>query len=174
MAMDRAQQIEALREAVRRATVTFLERAPEGGHGEVVLDEGSGQKLVYRRVDREYGIYVETRPIVGKPALVALDKAPTRWLISGSKRIGDLFTAVMENHAGDVKKISEGVVAATSFVEQFEPKEPPIVRLTRDGRFVEVHEDPAQGSAPKEDPWAILQDAIRKNKKTANFGKKGG
>lgn len=170
--MDRPQQIEALRGAVRRATATFLERAPEGGHGEVVLDEESGQKLSYRRIDREYGIYVE-----GKGIPVPLDKAPTRWLIAGSKRIGDLFTAVAQSLASDAKEIKLGIDSALSFVEQFDAAERDAaiktlltdLRLARDGRLVEA---PTLERPSAIGPWAPIRGALEGKGKQNT--KKGG
>ena len=157
--MDRPQQIEALRGAVRRATATFLERAPEGGHGEVVLDEESGQKLSYRRIDREYGIYVE-----GKGIPVPLDKAPTRWLIAQSL-------------ASDAKEIELGIDSALSFVEQFDAAERDAaiktlltdLRLARDGRLVEA---PTLERPSAIGPWAPIRGALEGKGKQNT--KKGG
>ena len=77
--MSKAERIQTLRDAALRATEVFLEIAPERSHGAVALEEhGSAEptmELVYRRFNREYGLFVQAILGDGKDA-VALDRAP--------------------------------------------------------------------------------------------------
>lgn len=111
-------QIEGLREAARRATVTFLETAPPRGHGLVPLEDMG--VLSYRRVDREYGLFVDIemsdfRGRAKNP--IALDKAPHRWLIAGCAKLAELMEVVRENARKDAEAIEMSIGAATAFAE---------------------------------------------------------
>jgi len=118
--MTRAQKIEALRSAVRRATTMFLEAAPERGHGSVALSDRASSDMIlsYRRVDREYGIYVEREGT--KLLCIPLDSAPDAQLIAGAMRLQALYDVVWENSTEDERSIETAIDSALSFVEEFE------------------------------------------------------
>lgn len=110
--MSKGDKIELLRAAARRATAVFLDKAPERGHGAVEIDEDV--LLSYRRVDREYGLYV----CRAGASPVALDKAPDALLIKGATRIEELFSLVWENDSADEKLIEAAIDDCLSFCDQ--------------------------------------------------------
>jgi precorrin-6B methylase 2 len=110
----KSDKIGQLRAAAKRATEVFLAKAPERGHGAVEIEEDVA--LVYRRVDREYGVFVWH--VAGGGSPVALDKAPDALLIKASGKIEELFSQVWENDQEDEKLIESAIDDLLSFCEQ--------------------------------------------------------
>lgn len=109
---DAAERIEALRGAARRATVKFLESAPSRGHGSILIDD-EGTSLVYGRIEREYGIFVE----YPSGTRVALDKAKDKSLIDGCMRIRALYEEVCNNVRIDAERAENAIQEALDFVD---------------------------------------------------------
>lgn len=107
-------RMEALRGAARRATLTFLDKAPVRGHGRVPLEDGA--HLSYRRVEREYGLYVE----YANGTVVALDKAKDQSLIDGCMQLRALYKVVCDNAEQDALRAEEALSEALSFTESFD------------------------------------------------------
>jgi hypothetical protein len=111
---SKSDKIGQLRAAAKRATEVFIAKAPERGHGAVEIDEDVA--LVYRRVDREYGLFVWHTTSGATP--VALDKAPDALLIKGASKIEELFSLVWENDQEDEMRIESAIDDLLAFCEQ--------------------------------------------------------
>lgn len=131
--MSKAERIQTLRDAALRATEVFLEITPERSNGSVALEEKEtftpSMELVYRRFNREYGLFVQAILGDGKDA-VALHRAPDRWLIAGCRSIRALYDCVWESVTADERAVEESIEEATSFAGEFEsltsrPASPP-------------------------------------------------
>lgn len=116
MTGSRMEKVERLRSAVRTATAAFIDHAPSSGaHGEV--DLGGDLYLVYRRVDREYGVYIQGHG--GRsPDPVALDKATERLLVLGASKLGELFDEVRENVHRDAESFDRALASCEEFVRK--------------------------------------------------------
>lgn len=111
---DAVDRIDALRSAARRATQTFLDKAPPRSHGRVLVSEGV--YLSYRRVERAYGVFVE----YANGTVVALDKTKDKSLIDGCLRLNDLYKVVCQNAKEDAARAEQALDEALAFTESFE------------------------------------------------------
>lgn len=110
-------RMEALRSAAREATAVFLEHAPPRGHGRVPLSEGV--YLAYRRVEREYGVFIE------QPGgmVTALDKAIDRHLIDGCLSIQALFDEVQTNAKRDAERRESALEEVSDFIGELDRRQ---------------------------------------------------